>query len=433
MAKDLSIRQTWEDLAFPQLTQSFGLAVGPTKILLALLMVSLVTGFGVLLDSLTQTVVVHPAAGQTFFRVDGEKNLSYPDELTAYIANPDLVEPYRNRFAEEGDRRGVFQTLWSFTAGRFNNATTRLLELGTSNLFANVQNAFYNLWLCFRALVWAIQYHPVYSLLFFTFSVLVICFFGGGICRCAALEFARSEKPGLMEAIQYSWERYRSLLSAPLLPAGLLITFASVIILIGWAGNLPWAGELLIAGLFWLLLLIGLLMAMLIFASLAGATLLFPAVVYEGTTGPDAIGRSFCYVLGKPWWMVFYTLAEIVLGTLYYLFIRLMVFVVLRLTYVLLSWGLFPVTDGAGKLQRIWSKPSFFYFLNRTTDPANWSETVASGVIYAFMLLLVGLVLALIISFVFSATTIIYSLMRKKVDKVDFDEVDLHLEKVAVS
>ena len=433
MARELSIRQMWDDLAFPQLMQSFHLALGPTKIILAFFMVSLIALFGICLDALTRSVVIHPQADSPFFRVNGQVELSYPDELTAYISNADHAVEFINAYRESDKRKGVFFTLWNFIASRFNNATTRLLKLGTSNVFANLWNVFANIWLCFRALAWAVQYHPLYSLFFFSFTVLVVCFFGGGICRCAALEFARNEKPGLTEAIQYSREQFKNLLSAPLLPTGILTVFASIIILIGWAGNCPWMGELLIAVAFLPLLLLGLIMALLIFASLSGATLLFPAVVYERTTGLDAIGRSFSYVLNQPLWMVFYTLVEITLGTLFYLFIRLLVFVILSITYTLLSWGLFPAEDGIGKLQRIWSKPSFFYFINHSANPSAWSEIFAANLIYGIMLLLVAFVLALIVSFMFSSMTIIYSLMRKKVDKVDFDQVDIHLQNVADS
>ncbi len=431
MARELSIRQLWEDLAFPQLTQTLHLAVGPTKIMLAFLMVCLVAGFGLLLDSVTHSVTVHPQAGGPFFRIEGQADLSYPDELAAYIANPDIMDRYLSEYRGQAAGRGVFSTLWHFFSARFNNATTQLLELGESNFFANLKNVFTNLWLCFRGLLWAIEYHTLYSLFFFSFSVAVVCFFGGSICRCAALEFARSEKPGLIEALQYSWEHRRHLLSAPLLPAGILLLFAAVVMLVGLAGNIPRVGELLIAVVFVFLLGLGLLMAMLIFATLAGAILLFPSVVYEGTSGLDAIGRSFSYVLSQPLWMIFYTLVEVVLGTLFYLLIRLFVFLILSLTYTLLSWGMLLAGSGAGKLERIWSRPSFFYFLNDPAGPQNWSETIASGVIYAFLFLLVGLVLSLILSFVFSATTVIYGLLRKKVDRVDFSQVDVYLERVA--
>ncbi len=427
MAREHSIRRLWEDLAFPELTRSLKLALGPTKVILAFLLVLLLSAAGYVLDLLTHSVTVLPPTA-SLAAEDAGSYLRKADELSVYIEDPSLTRVYIEQYEGQSPGRGVFSTLWRFFAVRFNHATTRLLELGTSNIFANLWNVLVNIWLCIRALGWAVQYHPVYSLVYFSFSFLVFCFFGGAICRCAALDFARNERPGLMESLQFAKEKFWSFLTAPLIPVGILGGIALVIFLVGLAGNLPWIGEILIALLIGILFLLGLGMTIALFAALAGGGLLFPAVAYERTTGLDAIGRAFSYVINQPVWMLFYTIVEIVLGTLFYLFIRLFVFVILRLTYLVLAAGF--MDPQTGKLARIWTRPTFFHLLNAPRDAANWSEQVASFLIFLTLLFLVGLIMSLIVSYFFSCITVLYALMRKKVDKVDFSQVDVHLETI---
>lgn len=429
MVREHSIRQLWDDLAFPELTRSLKLAIGPTKVLLAFLFVLLLCSAGFLLDLLTQSVTVTPKEAAA---LGGQADplLLKPDELSVYIENPSRTREYIQYYKEHSDRRGVFSTLWNYFAIRFNHATTRLLELRTSNLFANVWNVLYNIWLCFRALAWAVQYHPFYSVIYFTFAFLLFCFFGGAICRCAALDFSRNERPGFGEALQFARERFWGLLTAPLIPLGILAGISLVIMLIGLLGNIPWIGEILIAllVLFGILFILGLAMTVLLFATLAGGALLFPAVAYERTTGLDAIGRAFSYVINQPVWMVFYTLVEVILGTLFYLFIRLFVFLILRLTYMMLTIGF--TGEQTEKLHRIWAEPTFFHLLNTPMKAANGSEQVASFLIQMSLLFLVGLVMALVVSYFFSSITVLYGLMRKKVDKIGFTQVDIQLEKI---
>jgi len=159
---------------------------------------------------------------------------------------------------------------------------------------------------------------------------------------------------------------------------------------------------------------------------LTGGWLLFPAVAYEKTTGLDAIGRAFSYVINQPLWMIFYAVAELIVGTLFYLFIRLFVFLFLRLTYALLSLGF--TGEHIEKLHRIWAKPTFFHLLQGPMKPANWSEKAASCLISFSLLFIVGLVTALVVSYFFSAITVLYALMRKKVDKVPITQVEVSLE-----
>ena len=53
----------------------------------------------------------------------------------------------------------------------------------------------------------------------------------------------------------------------------------------------------------------------------------------------------------------------------------------------------------------------------------NWSESIAAFLIHLCVLVTVGLVVAFVTSFYFSANTIIYSLMRNKVDGTALEDV----------
>jgi uncharacterized membrane protein YgaE (UPF0421/DUF939 family) len=51
------------------------------------------------------------------------------------------------------------------------------------------------------------------------------------------------------------------------------------------------------------------------------------------------------------------------------------------------------------------------------------SEKVAAFLVYIFALVVIGLVVSFIISFYFSSNTIIYALIRNKVDNTPLEEI----------
>ena len=161
-----------------------------------------------------------------------------------------------------------------------------------------------------------------------------------------------------------------------------------------------------------------------------GGGLLFPAIAYEKTTGLDSIGRAFHYVLNRSIWMFYYVLVSGVFGAFFYLVLRMLIFLVLRLTYSLLFIGM-TIVDTDPKLERIWPEPSLFSFLNISSAPSGWSESISSFVIYLFMLGIVGILLSYIVSYFFSSAVVIYALMRKKVDKIKTEQVFVHFERAA--
>jgi hypothetical protein len=406
-----------EDLALPDLAVSVKLAVGPTKLVLAFLGVLIIGLLGFLMDVSTRSVVVG---------VIDQKPVT---ELDVYIQDPLQTRQFISEYAEQGPGRGVFSVLWSFTTARFHQATVQLLDLGSANIFANVRFAMQNLWLCIKAVGWAFLYHPVYSVIFFGSVFLVGVFVGGAVSRCAALEFARNEKPGFFEAIHFAGENFKAFLCAPLVPLGLAALFLGLLVGLGMLAAIPRIGELLIGVIFLVILVLGLLTAVMIIGSAAGGLLLFPSVAFEKTSGFDAVGRAFCYILNRPLWMAYYVFVSAVFGTFFYLVFRWIIFLILRITYAALSLGLSLGRQG-GKLNRIWLEPEFFGFVRLAARDMVWSETIAGVMIYLALMLIISLLTSYIISFLFSASAVIYALMRKKVDKVELDRVFVHLDHV---
>jgi hypothetical protein len=248
----------------------------------------------------------------------------------------------------------------------------------------------------------------------------VISVAGGAICRIAALQLARGEKPGLGQALRYSTNKSLSFFSAPLAQVVIIIVIGVFIYLLGLVGSFRWAGELMI-GLFMVLaLLAGALIAVVIIGAVGGFNLMFPAVAYDGSDCFDAISRSWNYVYSKPWRMVFYTAIAAVYGAICYVFVRFFVFLLLAVPHRVLQMGILYNS----KLARIWPKPEYLNLLGSQAEAsANWTESLAAFLVHLMLLAVIGLLVSFVISFYFSANTVIYSLMRNRVDNTAMEEI----------
>lgn len=387
-----------QGLLFPKIFQTFRMAIQPSKLITAFLAILLVCAAGWLMDR-GRTVVIAP---------DGTT------ELECFLSTPDRVEQFAENNREKGQGTGVFVTLWQFNRERFHGALESLFATNFVGVSENIQG-------CFMALVWAFTYHPLYCIVFFVIKLAVISVAGGAICRIAALEFASGEKPGLTEALRFGIRKFFSFFGAPLVPVGIVVLIGAFVALLGLVGNIPRAGELIMAIFTPLALLAGGLMAVVVIGAVAGFDLMFPAVAYDGSDCLDAISRSFNYIYSRPWRMSFYTAAAAVYGAICYLFVRFFAWLLLSATHFMLTVGLF---DRAGKLDRIWAKPAFASLLGPTAQtPANWTESLAALMVNLCVLAVIGLLVAFIVSFFFSANTVIYSLMRYKVDNAALEDV----------
>jgi hypothetical protein len=278
----------------------------------------------------------------------------------------------------------------------------------------------------FRALMWALKYHYIYSIIFFAVTLAVISIAGGGICRIAALQFARDERPGMTEALRFSIKRFMSFFTTPLVPICIIISAGFIIFVLGFIGNLPRAGELII-GIFMLLALIaGAFATVFLIGTVAGFNLMFPAIVYDGSDSFDAMSRSLSYVYSQPWRMGFYTAVAIVYGAICYMFVRLFTFLMLWVTRWFLQLGVWADNSRkeVNKLAAIWPEPSFMGLRGSPSlATVNWSESFAAFLVYLVLLAVVGLLVSFVISFYFSSSTIIYALMRNRVDNTALEDI----------
>jgi len=308
---------------------------------------------------------------------------------------------------------GVFIRLWEAASVSFHSALKSLFAFNILGVAESIAGYFVAVGSIFKD-------HYIYCIIFCVIKLAVISVCGGAICRIAALQFARGEKPGVSEALRFSTKKFLSFFITPLAPVAMIIFIGLFIFLLGLIGNIPRVGELLMSVFMFLAFFAGALLAVIFIGAIAGFNLMFPAVAYDGSDSFDAISRSFGYVYAKPWRMGFYTLVALVYGAICYMFVRFFAFLMLLFTYWFLRLG---ILGDNSKLTAIWPGPSFWDLVGPSGLPANWTQSLSSFLIHLCIMIVVGLVVSFIISFYFSANTIIYSLMRNKVDNTTLEDI----------
>lgn len=396
-----------DNLLFTKIFQTFRIAMQPTKLIIAFLAITVICLAGWIMDVSNSVVAVKDTQGKII-----------TTELHVYMIDPARVEKYIETYREKGARNGVFSTLWHFAAKRFHRALNSLFAFNLPDVAANIAEYF-------KALLWAFEYHTIYCVIFSVIKLAVIALAGGSICRIAALQFAGGEKPGLSEAFRFSKKNFTNFFAAPLVPLGICAFIGIFIILMGLIANIPRVGELIIAISLLLPLLAGALITVLLIGAVAGFNLMFPAIAYDGADCFDAVSRAFNYVYSKPWRMALYTATAVVYGALCYIFVRFFAFMLLWLTRLFLQLGIFvDNANGVNKLDAIWPEPGFMNLPGSSPlATANLCEDTAAFLIWLFISIVTGLVVSFIISFYFSANTIIYAVLRKKVDDTPIEDI----------
>jgi hypothetical protein len=396
---------------FPHIFRSFRLAVHPSKLAVAFAAVTVICLTGWLMD-LNRTVIVTgaPAAVPDSLIMNIASRGS-TTELDVYVTSKSELSVVLASVPPDAPRLGVFTTLSRFVAAQLGSAVGAAFRLDGPQCIGVLLR-------CAKAMAWAFERHTIYSVIFFAVALVALSLAGGAICRIAALQFARNERPRLVQATRFAARRLVNFLAAPIAPVAIAILLGLPILLLGLLGNIPWVGELLTGLLLPLAFIGAFFIAVVLVGAAAGLSLMFPAIAYEDSDFFDAVSRSFSNVYGRPWQMGFYTFVAALYGTVCYLFVRFFALVVLWATRGFLQLGL-----GNEKLQAIWPAPTSVDLLGTFPSPDGWSLWLAAVLIRIGVLAVVGLTISFVVSLYFSASTVIYALMRNRVDGTSLDEI----------
>ncbi len=300
-------------------------------------------------------------------------------------------------------------------------------------------------------------WNRIYLFLVILWTLAVWGLFGGAITRMAAVQVARpNEKVGMTEAVRFAWSRYKSFFSAPLFPLLFIVVLTVFLIIFGLFQMLiPIFGDIFVAGLFWpLVLLVGLIMAV-VLVGLVGWPLMYSTISAEGSDSFDAISRSYSYVYQAPWHYLWYSVVAMVYGAVLVFFVGLMG----SLMVYLGKWGVSQTPDPFDR------EPTYLFIYAPTSygwrdlllfkHPAaetvevvqgngtlgseltlsgtymrsmNWYNYLGAYLVTIWVWLLFLMVVGFGYSYFWTATTIIYLLMRRKVDDTEMDEVHLEEE-----
>jgi len=274
---------------------------------------------------------------------------------------------------------------------------------------------------------WLFSEHWVYAVVFLVLSLGSWALFGGAVHRIAALHAAREEKISAAQALRFSVGKFISFFTAPLIPLAIVLALGLLMALGGFLfGN--FGGGIILGLLLLVAILMGLLIAFLLIGLGGGAALMYPTVAVEGSDSFDAFSRSFSYVFARPWRSMLYGLVALFYGAICYLFVRLFVFLALAATHYFVNWGVFTGGSGlspaATRLDVLWSAPTF----HNLHGAWNWAamtgaEKVAAVLVGVWVYLIAAGVVAFALSYLASSTTVIYYLLRRKVDATDLDDV----------
>jgi hypothetical protein len=315
--------------------------------------------------------------------------------------------------------RGLFATFLDYEVTQINNIVASVMDMKfgmTNGVIRYVLNFF------MVGPGWFFGYHTLYAILFFVIFLLVWAVFGGAIARIAAVQVARDEKISVRQALRFSINKVLSFAFAPIIPLIIVLVIGLLLAVGGLLYYIPWIGPILAGALFFLALIAGVVITLVLLGTAGGLSLMFPTIAVEGSDSFDAISRSFSYVFARPWRMLFYTLVAIIYGALTYLFVRLFIVLVLSSTRYFVSW--FLGGQPGRWFPEIWPESTMAklpYDINFAG--LKFTEDVSAFLICIWVFLLIGLLGAFVISFYFSANTIIYFLMRREVDATELEDV----------
>lgn len=320
----------------------------------------------------------------------------------------------------------------------------------------------------------ASTYTRIYLILCLAWSIVTWAFFGGVITRLAAVQFNGKERTTLKQAVKFVTSRYVSYVLSPAVPLAVVAVIVLLMAVYGLVALIPIVGDIVLYGLLFPLIILGGVAIAIILLGLVGYPLMYCTISVEGSDTFDAISRSYNYVFQSPWYYLWCWFVALLYGAA-------VSFVVILIGCVMIGLGKGAVSIPASAVAES-RRPDFLFvyapeslgwkelllrgtplaveYHRKPTDeeqtrydrelqlagkpterlpsgyqytrPAEaeaymkemtWANYAGAGLVWFWMTLVFLLMIGFTYSFFWTAATMIYLLMRKKVDEVEIDEV----------
>ena len=304
-------------------------------------------------------------------------------------------------------------------------------------------------------------------------NIAIWAFCAGIITRIAAVQLANKGPISIRQAIRFVCTRYLGYIGAPMVPLIIIAVCVFGLILYGILGLIPFIGDLFIYGIGLPIIIIGGAAMAVFLIGLVGYPLMYPTLSAEGDQSDtfDALSRSINYVASSPWHYIWYWLVAVFYGaavTFFVLFFTsLTVYVgkwAVGLTasavwkdrkpdYLFIyapesfGWKELLTRDSPYAVRGQWAmydrdgkettKPADavrYLYVYKPVDKAAYDQARGefyaynawgAGIVCFWLTLMFLVMLGFSYSFFWCAATMIYFLMRKRVDEAELDEVFL--------
>jgi len=306
---------------------------------------------------------------------------------------------------------GAFEATVATVVSGLNRAVQGIVYLRPQSTFEAGADVFMRLPIS----LW--QRERAFMIVFGLVFLLVMSIGGGALSRMAACEFAGQERLRVRDAFDFALGNWFKLTIAPVLPLLIAGGLALVMVVLGLF-LAPWLD--VVGGLLYgIAMLCGFLLAFLLLGYAVGFPLLLPAVACENCDAADAQQRAYAYVLSRPLHLLGYATVGLVGLGFGYVVVALVASVTLNTSASLAG----VLTDnsaltGAGGFGVFDLAPTAVGDIH-----ADWHNTWAAGMISFWQRVVVDLVAAYVIAYFFTASTMVYLLMRRTCDGQDIEEI----------
>ena len=292
----------------------------------------------------------------------------------------------------------------------------------------------------------------LYLLLCLAWSIAVWAFFGGIITRLAAVQLSGKERSSLMQAVKFVSSRYLSYILSPIVPLGVIAAIVLGLFVYGLIALIPLVGDLVFYGLLFPVILVGGVAMAFVVLGLAGYPLMYCTISSEGSDTFDAVSRSYNYVFQAPLTYLWYSFCALLYGAA----ITFVVIFVGCLTVVMGKWA---IGSAAGVTTVESRRPDYLFVfapeslgwkelllkgsplavkqdkegtklvnVSETSakeyrDSMTWGNYAAAGMASFWMVFVFLLMIGFGYSYFWTAYTMVYLQMRKKLDDVEVDDV----------